>query len=142
MLNEKSNNAWPVLNWVMIMLLFLPACMNEKIDITGPSEPPSDISFSNDVSPILQSSCSGSGCHIPEGISGVQLGSYQNVVNSEGTQYGKKIVVPGDAEASPIIDKLKPSPQYGQRMPYNRPALSSTQIAKIEAWINQGAKDN
>lgn len=142
MLNEKSQNMRSVLYWVMILLLFSPACMNQKIDITGPDEPPSDVSFSKDVSPILQSSCSGSGCHIPEGISGVKLGSYQNIMNSEGTQYGKDIVVPGDAGASPIIDKLKPSPQYGQRMPYNRPALSSDEIAKIEAWINQGANNN
>lgn len=58
-------------------------------------------------------------------------------MNSVGVQYQKKIVEPRNANASPLVEKIKPNPRLGNRMPIGG-ALSSEQITSIENWINEG----
>ena len=122
--------------------LLLTACQSKKIDNTLLVEPEGPVSFSQDVLPILTTTCGSGACHIDQHASGVNLSSYQAVMDSEGQQYGEHVVVPEDAESSPLIDKLMPSPQVGARMPPDRSPLSEEQIAFIRAWINEGALDN
>jgi hypothetical protein len=78
------------------------------------------------------------GCH--GGISGVRLNNYNNVMNSVGSQYGRTIVTPGDADGSVLYDKLLPNPQFGSRMPQGG-SLSDAQITLVRDWINQGANE-
>ena len=129
--------------------LFLASCGDSS---TGPDngnggngngngEPP-EPTFAN-VLEIFNSSCGGSGCHIGERTNGVRLDSYDRVINSEGDQYGGLIVVPGEPDDSPVIDKISNSdPKFGDRMPRNRGALSSDQITLIREWIADGAQNN
>jgi hypothetical protein len=70
------------------------------------------------------------------------LDSFQSTINSEGTSYGGLIVVPNNADNSPLVDKLGENPEFGNRMPQGRSALSNSEIGKIIAWINQGAQNN
>lgn len=107
--------------------------------VVGPDGP---VSFAQDVQPIFTSSCGGAGCHIDEAMSGVELSNYQQVMSSIGVQYGEEIVIPGDADASPLVDKIEANPQFGERMPLNRPPLSGDEVALIRAWIDDGAEDN
>lgn len=51
-------------------------------------------------------------------------------------------VVPGDAEASILVQKLSASPPFGSRMPQGGPFLADTTVQVIRDWINQGALDN
>jgi hypothetical protein len=102
--------------------------------------PPTEPTYAN-VQSILTNSCGGSGCHITSTTNGVRLNNYENIMNSVGSQYGKKVVVPGDAAASPLVDKIEPNPEIGDRMPQGGPYLSSDQINLIKEWINNGAKN-
>lgn len=129
-----------------IALLALPvvlvACQDKLVDNTDSGDPVTDVSFSTEVQPIFNASCSGVGCHIGQTTNGVNLSSYAQVTASTGTQYGSKIVVPGDADASPIVDKLRTNPDYGVRMPRGGAALSAAKIQLIRTWIDEGALDN
>ncbi|MDA1027673.1 MAG: hypothetical protein O3B41_01285 [Bacteroidetes bacterium] len=108
-------------------------------DPPGPTGP---IRFSQDVSQIFHASCGGSGCHVNNVKNGVNLTTYSSVMGSIGQAYGTPIVVAGNASLSPIIDKLGSNPRFGNRMPDGRSALSSSQIATISTWINEGALNN
>jgi len=93
-----------------------------------------EVSFANDVSPVIISNCTQSGCH---GTSGERrkLITYSDISSSE-------MVVPGKPSKSRLYQvistlnkfNIMPTPQY--------PPLSDTQIEKIYLWIGQGAKNN
>lgn len=116
-------------------------------DDNGGGEPPPterEPTFTN-VSQIFNGSCGGSSCHLSEPFeNGVNLSSYDNVMNSVGEQYGKEIVEPGDAshDASPLVDKINADPRFGERMPLNGGALPQEDIDLIEEWISNGAQNN
>lgn len=107
----------------------------------GGDNTPDDPTFSN-VQVILTNNCGGSGCHIGSRESGVRLDGYDNVINSEGDQYGILIVQAGNANGSPIIDKVESGPTEGQRMPLNGTPLSTEEINLIKQWINDDAPNN
>ena len=86
--------------------------------------------------------CSGSGCHIDERTSGVNLSNYAQVTNSVGIQYNGPVVIPEDGVNSPLVDKLVAQPRIGLQMPLGRTPLSNDQIAAIRTWIDEGAENN
>lgn len=138
---------------LMLSIAFLAACsgnstsgMDDDDDNGGGNPPPTerDPTFTN-VSQILNGSCGGSSCHLSSPFeSGVNLSSYDNVMNSVGEQYGTEIVDPGDGsqDASPIVDKINANPDHGERMPLNGGALPQDDIDLIVDWINAGAQNN
>jgi hypothetical protein len=99
------------------------------------------ISFSQDVLPLLQWKCSS--CHQPGGEgyakSGVDLTTYQGLM--KGTKFGP-MVIPGDAESSNLMMLLdwRVSPEI--RMPHGKKQMSICDRNDIRKWILQGAKDN
>jgi hypothetical protein len=99
----------------------------------------SEPTFTN-VGQIFQSYCTA--CHGAQGESGVSLNTYDNVIGSEGAQYGENVVQPGDAGSSPLVDKIEPGPQYGVRMPQGGPFLSNDRINQIREWIANGAEND
>lgn len=105
------------------------------------SKPP-EPTFSN-VQPIFNNSCGGSGCHINGSTNGVRLDSYDNVINSVGTQYGTEVVVASEPDNSPLVDKISnDNPEFGERMPEGGPPLSDEDISLIREWIANGAQNN
>lgn len=107
-----------------------------------PEELPTDVSYSEDIQPIFNSSCGGANCHIDEQTSGVELTTYNDVMNSVGDQYGESIVDAGNPGSSPLVDKITPNPTHGDQMPLGGDPLSDDQVDLIRGWINEGAKDN
>jgi hypothetical protein len=105
----------------------------------GGDEIGSEPVFTN-IQAIFEQNCAS--CHIGGSTNGVRLDSYENVIESVGDQYGANVVQPGDADNSPLVDKIEPSPQFGNRMPEGGPFLSQERIDQIRAWINQGAENN
>jgi hypothetical protein len=106
----------------------------------GTGEIGSEPTFSN-ISQIFTTTCAP--CHTSNNDSGVRLNSYDNVMNSVGDQYGMLVVQPGDADGSPIVDKIEsPNPQFGVRMPQGGTPLSSDRINQIKEWIDEGAENN
>ena len=90
--------------------------------------------FVNEVLPIITSNCSMSGCHdAATRADGVQLTSYSTII---------RYVKAGNATGSELY-KVIIDTDPGDRMPPPpRSPLTAAQIAKIQKWINQGAKNN
>lgn len=105
-----------------------------------------DVSFSNDVLPLLQMRC---GCHDPKGmgsgyaieLTGFSVGSRDDLIQG-GSKSGDKSVVPGDACASILVQKCAESFPFGSRMPLYGPYLSKTDMSLLRDWIVEGAHDN
>ncbi len=140
-LKKQFISTLPVLLWVL-PLLFLVSCSDDESGndmMVGPVE---DISYLNDIQPIFNGSCGGAGCHIGSSKSGVNLSSYDDVMDSSGQQYGRTIVEPEQPGESPLVDKIGPNPSQGERMPLNGSPLSDLQIQMIRVWIEEGARNN
>jgi hypothetical protein len=95
-----------------------------------------DVSFKNDVLPLLQMRC---GCHDPKGMGSgyaIELTGY-----SVGSR-GDKSVVPGDACSSILVQKCSEAVPFGSRMPLYGPYFSMTDMSLLRDWIVEGAHDN
>ncbi len=130
---------YPIL--LALSFVVLVGCQTRVIDNSTLVEV-EGVSFASEVLPIFQATCGGTGCHIGESVGGVDLTSYQATVNSISASYNAPLVVAGNAAASPLVDKLLGTPQFGARMPDGRPPLSAEQIATIRAWVDEGAENN
>jgi uncharacterized membrane protein len=89
--------------------------------------------FANSISPLIASGCSKSGCH--DAIThadGVNLTSYTTIMqyvnsgNAAGSKLYQVLLKTGN-------DRMPPPPNAG---------FTSAQIALVQKWINQGAKNN
>lgn len=142
-----SSGGWSSLYAVLVltMLFMLQGCeTGTEPQINGegngdPDLPSENVSFTDHVSPILQNNCVQ--CHGSNGESGIDLRTYDSVMESTSAQYGSEIVIPGDAENSPLYDKLQPNPEHGDRMPQGG-SLDEDKIQAIGTWIDEGAEDN
>lgn len=122
--------------YLPILIFSMSACLNNVEDVTG--EVQADISFSNDVQPILTAyGCVG--CHSSGSFN---LSDHQSLLSSSGVQYGLNIVVIGNADASGLVDKIEANPDQGARMPLSAQPLTGDEIQTIRAWIDEGALNN
>jgi len=116
-----------------IELPFGPACAAQ-------TKPP-QVSFSEDILPLLQFRCSS--CHQPGGEgfekSGLDLTSYQGVM--KGTNYGP-MIIPGHPDTSNLMLLLDWRVPAEVRMPHGKKQLSICDRDEIRTWIFDGAKDN
>ncbi|MBI5889224.1 MAG: hypothetical protein HZB47_00920 [Nitrosomonadales bacterium] len=103
----------------------------------------SEVSFKNDVQPILYDHCVN--CHSPGGKgvlkSGLDLTSYEKLM--KGTVFGP-VVIPGNSEAS-TFTKLLTGTNKGLKMPAGlneSGTLSPQYITLLKNWVKQGAKNN
>ena len=63
------------------------------------------------------------------------------MTGSVGHLYGRPIVIPFDAEVSPLWRKIALAvPDFGDRMPRGRPPLATEEIDLIARWIDEGAR--
>jgi mono/diheme cytochrome c family protein len=106
-----------------------------------------EVSFKNDVHPILEAHCAS--CHKPGGEgyakSGFSVESYQTLM--KGTKFGP-VIIAGSSVGSTLTRLIEHQASPSIAMPKSlhpgMPAESLTkeQIDTIEKWIDQGAKDN
>lgn len=118
---------------------------------TDAGSPPADagvqVSFANDVHPILENRCvSCHGASDPNVKFDTSTNSYTTLVNKASACDGAVVnVKPGDTQGSMLWRKLSnAADKCGGVMPVGG-ALKTTQPAEfaiIEAWIEQGAKNN
>ncbi len=98
------------------------------------------VTFDRDIKPIIQRTCGGATCHVNRRESGVDLTSHQSTIESVGTQYRGPIVIPGDPDASPLMDKINSQrPRFGARMPRGQTPLTDIEINLFRRWIREGA---
>ena len=95
------------------------------------------VDYPTQIQPIFKNSCNS--CH-SAGQNSFNSSSYDGVMasTSPSNRYDSKHVIPGDANASPLVDKIEPDPEFGSRMPQGG-SLTSEQITLIRTWINEGA---
>ena len=101
-----------------------------------------DISYSQDVMPILEANCLS--CHQAGGAgfetSGFSMASYDDLM--KGTEAGP-MVLPGDVEGSNLLVLMEGRADPSISMPHGRmKPVRSEEIALIRQWIAQGAKNN
>ena len=104
---------------------------------------PQQVSFQDDVSPILQSRCAN--CHVaPEGsgykATGLTLDSYDALM--QGTAYGP-IIIAGDSRRS-ILNMLVEgrAGELQNALHKSGGALSEQELRLLSDWVNQGALNN
>jgi len=100
---------------------------------------PSQISFAEDISPILKGWCVS--CHQPGGqgydASGLDLTSYDGLM--KGTKFGP-MVVAGRPDESNLVVLVEGRAKI--TMPFGHKALPDCLRNNIRTWIFQGAKNN
>ena len=107
------------------LLLFAPC-------VRGEDKP---VSFHNDLRPIFNASCNA--CHKPEKTKG-DLDMTTHAALLKGGKHGSAVVA-GDPSKSKIIEMVSGTEP---EMPPDGDPLTKEQIALIERWIKQGAKDD
>jgi hypothetical protein len=145
----------------------LAGCVGTSVDLQfmtgdgpagGPAPPPMP-TFTDDIQPILDSRCGGSGCHLASpdegsgcatspaaGLSLCAADSWAALVGVPSRQAsGLRLVQQGDSARSYLLRKLLPSATggpiptvSGQREPPGDP-LPTDQLRLIASWIDGGA---
>lgn len=104
---------------------------------------PENVSFENDIKPILRRSCIP--CHNPAISQGnIDLFSYDAVMESRYFTRPTPIAIAGDPSQSRLYIVVTTG-RDGIRMPpddSNMRRVSSREAEKIRVWIKEGAKDN
>ncbi len=100
--------------------------------LSGAAEP---VDFVRDIQPILAARCLE--CHGPD----KQKASYrldEKTRAFKGGDSGHPAILPGQGAASPLV-KLVAGEVPDSRMPPKGDPLSATEVARLRAWIDQGA---
>ena len=97
-------------------------------------EPVPEVSFQEEILPILQARCAVQGCHAdPNPRKELNLETYAGFEKGSG---GGPVFNPGDSKGSVVIRRID-----GGGMPPGAP-LDQDQIQLFKDWIDEGAKDN
>ena len=94
------------------------------------------VDYNSEIQPIFNANCIG--CH--GGSGGFSLASWNDVI--EGTSNNGPIVIAGDTLNSKLLEKLMPSPSFGDRMPQSDPTYftnNPNELQLIKNWILEGA---
>lgn len=124
---------------ILLTVSVIYSCKHEPPD--GPVDPNpviNEICFESQILPIFTSNCASSGCHDAASANkDYILNSYASIMASD----DGKGIRPGNTADSKIVEVIKES-DPDKRMPLApQNPLTSEQIALIETWIMQGAKN-
>jgi sugar lactone lactonase YvrE len=109
---------------------------------SGPIGQPATVSYTRDILPIFRrSNCMNSGCHGGALVSSEYSLTFDGLFGpgQVARNQGMCNIVPGKPEASLLVEKIRPNPRFGARMPNGFPPLSDADIELIETWIREGA---
>lgn len=110
---------------IAIPIGFILSCETDKVGLQNP-ECPTEISFSSQVQPLIQTNCSTSGCHATPGPGKPALNTHAEI----------------SANASQIRNVIKKNPGDPLFMPLGGQKLADSLIQQFGCWIEQGLKDN
>ncbi len=109
--------------------------------MTGCGVQQQQVSFANDIKPILDEQCLT--CHTKGGEgtekSGLVMTTYQQLM--KGTKFGP-VIIPGDSLTSALNMLVEGRADKSIRMPHHRDPLDEQAIALLKSWVDQGAKNN
>ena len=140
---------------VLTAVLFAVVACEDAGDPVGELAPdPQDVSFGDEILPILALRCATVGCHSgtqPAGFMNLSAATaYQELLN-ETSQNPTYIaianrVVPGQPSRSLMLQKILAAAdravEVGNRMPLARTPLSGQDTARVRVWIEEGAVDD
>lgn len=125
MINMKAKIILPA-----IFTTFLVGCGSEH-----------QVSYQEEIKPIIDKNCGE--CHMQNGdgtkASGFLTENYDTLM--KGTKYGP-VIVPGNSSSSTFYRLVAGLVDPSITMPHGKKLIPKDQIAKIETWIDQGAKNN
>jgi len=127
-------------NGILQRVAVLSILLFPSLAFSAPAQ--KEISYKNDVSPIIHDYCLN--CHEPKGKgyekSGLDMRTYQSLM--KGTKFGA-VIKPGDSFTSIMIQVIDGRVHESIKMPYGMAGgLSKEKIGVLKKWVNQGAKDN
>jgi len=112
-----------------ILVLSLNSCTKESAEPIDACETPATVSFSDDIVPLLESSCAYSGCHTVAFASG-DFTAYAGVAEKAS----------GGSLLARVVNVKDMPPSYA---PDDKPQeLSSCDIELFNSWIEAGFPDN
>lgn len=116
---------------VVLLAILVTACSSSR-----------DVSFADDVKPVLDRYCLE--CHQPGGAgyeaSGLDMRTYDGVM--KGTRNGP-MVIAGDSMGSNLLVLMEGRADPSIKMPHGSDiSVSPTESDIIQAWIDQGARNN
>lgn len=150
-LGVRITTRWRALGAGVIGVTLGALCMALQcpVNVPGPATG-GTVSFANDIQPIFNELCIG--CHVTGGFadqSGIALKlvagqSFDLLVNQRSVQdTSLTLVNPGDSANSLLFQKTSQNmPPVGMTMPLGGRRLTSTELALVRDWIDQGASDN
>ena len=114
-----------------VMAFSLGSCYNDTFpEDNGPA--PEDVSYSEDIQPMWDNDCVS--CHPTVAPPNLKPGvSYNSLLNGG-------YVIPGNADDSVLYQSLLGTNGVSLMPPAG--IWPASEIKKVEAWINEGAKDN
>ena len=96
------------------------------------------VSFYKDIRPIFQANCQG--CHQPSKDKGKYIMTdFEKLI--KGGDSGDPAIVPGDPQNSYLVEVITPIDGEAE-MPQKADPLHETEIALINKWVLEGAKDD
>lgn len=117
--------------------LLLAACKHDPpVSLTPIEVSTGEISFRDQVQPILNSNCNMSGCHNSSSAAeGIDLSSYASIMSED------ELVVRFKPDESELMEELR---GYGRKgsMPPSGQQLSADQISILKQWIVEGARNS
>jgi hypothetical protein len=109
-----------------IIALTAVSCTKAKVMPIDPSDLSDTISFSQEILPLMQTSCATSGCHDPgTAADGRDLSNHQGISDN----------------ANDALAAMRGEGGF-QQMPMGADPLPDSLIHKFEAWIVQGRQNN
>jgi len=119
-------------------------CLSLIIIVTGGCDKTStsEVSFANQIQPILASNCLS--CHNTKGEgykkSGLNMETYEKLM--KGTKFGP-VIIPGNALSSSLVIIIEGKADPAIKMPHGSLQILPEQDRNaIKQWIEQGAKNN
>ena len=138
------SRVWAAVPLAVIFAAVVSGCSGSNDSPSSPSS--GDRSFSSDVQPIFTANCSAATCHglaESEGLRLTEGNAYGELVNVPSTQNPNIMrILPSRSDSSYLLMKVGPNPPQGDRMPRNAAPLSSSNIATIADWVDEGAENN
>jgi hypothetical protein len=116
---------WTIAGWLPLVLVVALGPLARALPAASP------VDFARDVAPIFQRNCIR--CHLPANTKS-QLSL---ATDSELLENG--YVVPGEPDASHLLDVVIAAPGERPLMPKEGSPLSPEEVAVLRAWIVQGA---
>lgn len=121
------------------LLFCISGCTRDRANVLMPDHiPPStevhktfnaEMSFEENLLPILTSRCALAGCHVADGPHGLDFRTYESFI--AGGEHGPAFI-PGNAEDSEVVEQI-----VSGRMPASGPPLTAAEIQHFVDWINQ-----